>query len=120
MTKRLVFSTGPSSGLRCPKCGWPVGRCACSRPETKPAAPESRQVVRVRRTTAGRGGKTVTVISGLEGGSEVLSDLARRLKRRCGVGGTVRDGMIEIQGDQVDQAIAALESAGYRPKRSGG
>lgn len=76
--------------------------------------------MRVSRTSAGRGGKTVTLVAGLEGGDAVLVPLSKKLKARCGAGGTVKADTIEIQGDHVDAAIALLEAEGYRPKRSGG
>jgi translation initiation factor 1 len=77
--------------------------------------------VDVVRQTAGRGGKTVTVLSGFKGISErELHELARTIQRSCGVGGTLKGGTIEIQGDQRDGACAALEAAGFRPVRAGG
>jgi len=77
-------------------------------------------VVRVGRETKGRRGKGVTIISDLPLDETGLRELAARLKQRCGTGGTVRDGQIEIQGDQRDRLIAELESLGYRVKRAGG
>jgi translation initiation factor 1 len=77
--------------------------------------------VDVIRQTAGRGGKTVTVLTGFKGIAErELQELARTLQRACGVGGTVKGNAIEIQGDQRDRAIAALEAAGFQPVRAGG
>jgi translation initiation factor 1 len=76
--------------------------------------------VRVRRETQGRGGKTVTAIHGVPLASDALADLASELKRRCGTGGTAKDGVIEIQGDHVDAVIAALAERGYTVKRAGG
>ena len=69
---------------------------------------------------AGRKGKGVTVVTGLPLAGEELEALATRLKKRCGTGGTVRDGVIEIQGDHRDTLVAELEKLGYAPKRSGG
>lgn len=76
----------------------------------------------VVRQTAGRGGKTVTVISGFKGIAErELQELARAIQRGAGVGGTLKPGsVIEIQGDQRDRACAVLEAAGFRPVRAGG
>jgi translation initiation factor 1 len=76
--------------------------------------------VRVRRETQGRGGKTVTTVHGVPGSADALRDLAGELKRRCGSGGTAKDGVIEIQGDHVDAVLAELEARGYRAKRAGG
>lgn len=75
---------------------------------------------RVRRETKGRRGKTVTAIHGLDLDAGQLADLASELKRRCGVGGSAKDGVITIQGDQVDKVMAALEERGHKVKRSGG
>jgi translation initiation factor 1 len=77
-------------------------------------------VVRVRREVAGRRGKPVTTISGVPLASDALRDLAGELKRRCGTGGTAKDGIIEIQGDHRDVVIAELEARGYTVKRAGG
>lgn len=77
-------------------------------------------VVRVGRETKGRRGKGVTIVSDVPLDEEGLLDLAAKLKQRCGTGGTVKDGRIEIQGDQRERLVAVLESMGYRVKRVGG
>jgi translation initiation factor 1 len=79
-----------------------------------------RRVVRVRRETQGRGGKTVTAILDVPLEPDGLADLASALKRRCGSGGTVKDGVIELQGDHRDTVIGALQERGYEVKRAGG
>ncbi|HEY6517305.1 MAG TPA: stress response translation initiation inhibitor YciH [Steroidobacteraceae bacterium] len=84
---------------------------------TRPATPAR---VRVGREVAGRGGKTVSVISGLPLATADLEALASRLKRLCGAGGAVRDGVIEIQGEHRDRLVAELRRLGYDAKRSGG
>jgi translation initiation factor 1 len=76
--------------------------------------------VRVSRETRGRKGKGVTLISGVPLGAEALAVLAKDLKQRCGTGGTVKDGVIEIQGDHRDRLIEELQNRGYRVKRAGG
>ena len=76
--------------------------------------------VRVGRETAGRGGKGVSVITGLPLTGDALAALATQLKKRCGSGGTVRDGVIEIQGDHRDLLVQELTRLGYPAKRSGG
>jgi translation initiation factor 1 len=76
--------------------------------------------VRVRREKKGRGGKTVTTVAGLALGSVELKALASELKRKCGSGGAVINGVIEIQGDQVDRVMDELIGKGYRVKRAGG
>ena len=77
-------------------------------------------IVRVRRETKGRGGKTVTTVSGVALASDALRDLAKELKQRCGTGGAVKDGVIEIQGDHRTPIVAALEERGYEVKLAGG
>jgi translation initiation factor 1 len=85
-----------------------------------PGTAKAQQRVRVQRTRAGKGGKLVTAITGLEAPEAELKALLRRLKAAAGTGGTLKDGLIELQGDQVAAALAALEAAGYRPKQAGG
>lgn len=116
---RLVYSTGP--GRLCPECARPLADCRCrrSRP-AQPAAPNGDRVVRVGRETKGRKGKGVTVITGLPLAGAPLDELATRLKKRCGSGGTVHEGVIEIQGDHRDTLVAELGRLGYAVKRSGG
>ena len=82
--------------------------------------PKAQQRVRVQRTKAGKGGKLVTAISGLEAPDAELKGLLKQLKAAAGTGGTLKDGLIELQGDQVAVALEALEAAGYRPKQAGG
>jgi translation initiation factor 1 len=77
-------------------------------------------VVRVSRQTQGRGGKAVTLITGLPLGDEALTTLAGELKRRCGSGGTVRAGAIEIQGEHRDTLVSELIRRGYAARRAGG
>jgi translation initiation factor 1 len=74
----------------------------------------------VSRETKGRGGKAVSVVHGLPVAGEALKTLATTLKKRCGSGGTVRDGRIEIQGDHRDTLVVELTRLGYRARRSGG
>ena len=76
--------------------------------------------VKVRREVAGRRGKAVTTISGVPIGDAELKALAGRLKKRCGVGGSVKDGVIEIQGDHRDVVMEILKAEGYTPVLSGG
>jgi translation initiation factor 1 len=86
----------------------------------RPRAPKGDGIVRVRRETSGRGGKTVTTIQGVPLASDALDALAGELKRACGTGGTVRDYVIEIQGDHRDKLVALLEAKGYVVKLAGG
>jgi translation initiation factor 1 len=115
MNSRIVYSTGV--GSLCPNCRRPVRECVC--PKGAPGAAKLR-TVRVARETQGRAGKGVTVITGLPLPLSQLETLAAKLKKRCGSGGTVRDGVIEIQGDHRDVIVAELIKAGWQAKRSGG
>jgi translation initiation factor 1 len=85
-----------------------------------PSTPKPQQRVRVQRTKAGKGGKLVTAITGLEAPETDLKALLKQLKAAAGTGGTLKDGVIELQGDQVAPVFSALEKAGYRPKQAGG
>ena len=76
--------------------------------------------VRVQKTKGGKGGKTVTVITGLGLDNAQARVLLKRLKARCGAGGTVKEDFLELQGDQVVVLLDLLRKEGYRPKRSGG
>jgi translation initiation factor 1 len=112
---RLVYSS--DQGRICPGCGKPVAGCACARSKTSGSGDG---IVRVRRESKGRGGKTVTVVVGVPLAGEALRSLAGELKRRCGTGGTVKEGNIEIQGDHADLLVAELQKRGYAVKRAGG
>ncbi len=112
---RTVYSS--HRGRVCPRCGNATSSCRC---RAAAAAPAGDGVVRVRREKQGRGGKTVTTLSGVPLGPDDLRDLAADLKRRCGSGGTVKDGVIEIQGEHVETLMAEIAARGWRVKRSGG
>ncbi len=88
----------------------------------KPAAPvKNRGRVDIVREKAGRGGKTVTVVTGWVGiGLPEKESLAKKMQKACGVGGTVKDGRIEIQGDKRDEIARILTEAGFRPVFAGG
>ena len=91
------------------------------RPEKKkPSLPKGDGIVRVGRETKGRKGKGMTVVSGVPLHPEGLRGLAKKLKQKCGTGGTVKGGTIEIQGDHRDLLVAELQAMGYTVKRSGG
>ncbi|MDF0733752.1 translation initiation factor Sui1 [Pseudomonas entomophila] len=110
----LVYST--DAGRHCPDCGKPVDACVCKQPVT----PEGDGIARVRRESKGRGGKTVTTVTGVPLPLEQLKELASNLKRRCGTGGALKDGVIEIQGDHVELLLAELTKQGFKAKKSGG
>jgi translation initiation factor 1 len=118
---RLVYST--STGRLCPECGRASADCRCrrSKPATAtPLVPQGDGIVRIGRETKGRKGKGVTVISGIPLAGDELDALATRLKKRCGCGGTVDGGLIEIQGDHRDLLVEELGKLGYKVRRSGG
>lgn len=110
----LVYST--DGGRHCPGCKEPINDCTCNRE----GALLGDGHVRVSRESKGRGGKTVTVISGLPLTAAQLKESAKQLKQACGVGGAVKGGMIEIQGDQQEKVLQWLAAQGYKAKRSGG
>ena len=110
----FLYST--QHGELCPACEQPVAHCSC----TSEADAPGDGVIRVGRQTQGRKGKGVTVVTGVPLAGKELAQLAKALKQRCGSGGTVRDGVIELQGDHRDTVLAELESRGWKGKRSGG
>lgn len=112
---RPVYSS--EHGRLCPGCGRPQPTCIC---KVAPPAPAGDGIVRVRPELKGRGGKTVTVVIGVPLAAEPLKALAAELKRRCGSGGTVKDGTIEIQGNHVELLLEELRQRGFKVKRAGG
>lgn len=111
----IVYST--EHGRMCPACGRPASECTCPK---KKAVPTGDGIVRIRRETKGRKGKGVTVISGVPLDAAELKELGRELKIKCGTGGTVKDGVIEIQGDHRDLLLEELKKHGWTVKLSGG
>ena len=110
----LVYST--DAGRHCPDCSQPVDACICK----QTVIPAGDGIARVRRESKGRGGKTVTTVTGVPLAEDALKDLAKALKQRCGTGGSLKDGVIEIQGDHVELLIAELVKKGFKAKKSGG
>jgi len=86
----------------------------------RPGPAKSDGVVRVRRETGGRGGKTVTAVYGAPLAADALAALGKKLRSACGAGGTAKDGVIEVQGDHCDRVIELLRAEGYEVKRAGG
>ena len=101
----------------CPQCEQPIKECSCAQRASRPAGDG---VVRISRQTKGRKGSGVSVITGLPLAEGDLKSMAKKLKKLCGSGGTVKAGVIEIQGDHRQVLVRALEKAGYKVKLSGG
>jgi len=112
---QLVYST--DGGRLCPQCHRPVAGCVCK--NDRPASIGD-GIVRLQRETKGRGGKAVTVVTGLALAQAELKALAKILKQKCGVGGAIKDENIEIQGDQRQLLKTELEKRGYTVKIAGG
>ncbi|CNH35465.1 translation initiation factor Sui1 [Yersinia aldovae] len=102
---RLVYSTD-------------TGRI--SEPDIKPARPKGDGIVRIQRQTSGRKGKSVCLITGIDSSDEMLEKLAAELKKKCGCGGSIKGGVIEIQGDKRDLLKHLLEAKGMKVKLAGG
>ena len=109
-----VYST--ELGRTCPECGKAKGKCTCS----KALMPEGDGIVRIQRETKGRKGKGVTLITGVLLAPAELKKLAKELEQKCGVGGAVKDGVIEIQGDVREQMFDEMKQRGCTVKKSGG
>ena len=110
----LVYST--DGGRMCPACRQPLAACACK----AKTASAGDGVVRVSRQTQGRGGKSVTLVKGLALDPLALAALGKQLRTACGSGGTVKDGVIEVQGDHCERIMQELVKHGHQPKRAGG
>ena len=114
----LVYST--DAGRMCPDCRQPVASCVCKAQAQAQHLSKTDGVVRVSLQTKGRGGKSVTLVKGLPLDAEGLAALAKQLRNACGSGGTVKDGVVEVQGDHVATVMAALQKQSYVVKRAGG
>ena len=112
----LVYST--DSGRMCPACRQPVAACVCGKPGASAAKGDG--IVRVSRETKGRGGKAVTLVRGLALDADALASLGKRLRTACGAGGTLKDGVLEVQGDHAERIVALLQAEGWTVKRAGG
>jgi len=124
MTKsRPVWSS--ESGRICPECGKPVSFCVCNKKKKDPTNKQARNypadgIIRISRETKGHGGKTVTVIGNTPFKEHELKEFAKKLKTRCGTGGTVKDGEIVIQGDHRQVILDELTRQGLKAKLTGG
>ncbi len=107
----LVYST--DAGRMCPDCRQPVAACQCQALAEQAQRAAAKPVkLRVQLETKGRGGKAVTVVRGLPGSAEALAVMAKQLRAACGSGGTLKDGVVEIQGDHVAKVVAWLRAQG--------
>ena len=106
---RPVYRTG--KGRVCPKCGWPVDDCRCSKAAEEPVPTRIACVLRLEKK--GRGGKTVTVVAGLPRNAAFLASLASELKRACGTGGSAQLETVEVQGDQRERLRPLLVAKGW-------
>ena len=109
-----VYST--EWGRICPKCGHPVDDCTCN----KSTIPAGDGIVRIERQSKGRKGKPVCLIRGIQLPESALQSLHRELKKMCGAGGTLKDGVMEIQGDHRNRLEAELKKRGFKVKFVGG
>ncbi len=116
-TTDLVYST--VNGRICASCGKPAKECIC-REKVRKAIVPSDGIVRISRETKGRNGKGVTVITGIPLPFDECIELAKELKKRCGCGGTAKNGLIEIQGEHRDLLVEELTRRGFKVKRAGG
>jgi translation initiation factor 1 len=113
----LVYST--DAGRMCPACRHALAACVCAGKRST-VTPTSDGIVRISRETKGRGGKAVTLVRGLPLDADALSALGKRLRSACGAGGTVKDGVLEIQGDHAERIVEMLKTEGWTAKRAGG
>lgn len=111
----LVYST--ETGRTCPVCRQAIALCTCKSNQPVPAGDG---IVRVSRETKGRGGKAVTLVKGVALDEAALTALGKKLKAACGSGGTVKDGVIEVQGDHCERVVLLLKAQGLTVKRAGG
>lgn len=113
--RKIVYST--DQGQLCPGCRHPISQCVCKDTSGKPIVDG---IVRLERQSKGRNGKPVVIIRGLPLSGPDLKKLAKELKAKCGVGGSIEDGLILIQGDKREVLKPLLENKGYKVKISGG
>lgn len=113
--KHIVYST--DKGRFCPNCTQPIDRCKC---KTNNQIGTTDGIVRLQRQTKGRAGKPVVIITGLGLAPAELKKLSKKLKSKCGVGGSIEESNILIQGDKRELIKTELESMGFTVKISGG
>lgn len=114
----LVYST--DKGAMCPQCDHPVDDCQCSKIADQQRVNQLDGIIRLHRETKGRKGKGVTLVKGVPLDEKGLKKLAKEMKQHCGTGGALKEGVIEIQGDQRDQLKVFLEKRKFSVKLAGG
>ena len=117
-SNRVVYDTDRGRTDRCSYCKRRLEACVCPNKAQLPGRGDG--IVRIWRDRKGRGGKTVTVVKGLDASQATLAEIASTLRRLCGSGGTVADGNVEIQGDHREKIAAKLTALGYKVKLAGG
>lgn len=110
--RRLVYSTDARENQRCPRCQELLPNCRCPSVEVVPP----NLVIRLRLEKGGRGGKSVTVLYELPRNAAFLKELATKLKKSCGTGGTAKESSIELQGDYRERLRQLLPTLGYKVK----
>ena len=108
---KIVYSTDPALQKRCPRCKELEISCTCA---PVPRVVEPPTVAKLRLEKSGRGGKSVTVIFDLPNDPAWLKELAGKLKKACGVGGSAGEGRVEIQGDQREKLREVLPKHGFK------
>jgi len=116
-SSKLVYSTDGDN--QCPVCAKALHKCRCSEQAQEPEK-NTDGIVRIQRESKGRGGKQVTLVSGLDSQTTDLKKLAKAMKAHAGSGGSIKNGIVEIQGDKRDVLKSFLEGKGFSVKTSGG
>jgi translation initiation factor 1 len=116
---RLVYST--ESGKICTSCQKPLSECTCKKKKSRSQTNiKIDGIIRIKREVKGRKGKMVTTASGFQISADELKNLAAQLKRHCGTGGSVKDGVLILQGDHRNTLINELKNRGFEAKFAGG
>jgi translation initiation factor 1 len=119
--RRVVYDSDTGGRVEyCRRCGEPKAHCRCHDNATADFPGRRDGYVRLAREKAGRGGKVVTVVTGLPGDAAALAQLAQELRRLCGAGGTVKGAAIELQGEHRMRLEKYLKEKGYTVKIAGG
>ena len=116
---QLIYST--DTGKICSLCQKPVSECICKKKKSRSQTNIKYDgIIRIQREVKGRKGKIVTTVSGFQINADELKNLVTQIKRRCGTGGSVKDGLLIIQGDHRDTLLSELKNRGFKAKIAGG